>query len=380
MASRPFGFVRKLPSGRFQASYIGPDSNRYNAPATFKTKTEARDWLAVERSLIVTKDWTAPGTVEAASEIPVFKHYAERHIAVQTNHYGELLRESTKALYVRLLNTKLEKFHEFKLDEFTPADITDWWADSTATGERTSASKAYKLLSAVLKRAVDEGHLMSNPCKVKGAQSATSGKTIAFPTPEEVLAIAEHINKRYSNLVLIKAYSGLRFGEITELRRKDLKKVENMGSTGSLIACYEVQVSRAVTLVGQDHIVADPKSRASKRTIGLVSRVTTIIDEVLAQIPNDPEALLFPAAEGGHLRHDVFMNSWNPALERAGLEHSGFTPHSLRHFAGTQYAKAGANIAEIKDWLGDSSTSAVMRYVHSTNRMSSLVENMEFGG
>ena len=387
MATRPFGFVRKLPSGRFQASYVGPDSNRYNAPDTFKTKTDARDWLAVERSMILASTWVSPNVskaamlaaeeLEAKVALPVFKDYAERHIEVQTNHYGELLRESTKALYKRLLNTKLGQFHELTLDQIKSSDITDWWASSTKSGERTSASKAYKLLSAVLKRAVDESHLTTNPCKVKGAQTATSGRVVTFPTPEQVVQISEHINPRYRELVRIKAYSGLRFGEITELRRKDLNKVLIGSANGDFIACYEISVERAVTLVGTTHVVDAPKSRAGKRVIVVSSYVTPVIDSVLAAIDPDPETLLFPAAEGGHQRHDVFMNSWNPALKRAGLEDSGFTPHSLRHFAGSEFAKTGANVAEIKDWLGDSSTSAVMRYVHPTNRTATLVQKME---
>jgi integrase len=387
MSTRPFGFVRKLPSGRFQASYVGPDSNRYNAPGTFKTKTDARDWLAIERASILAKTWVSPveekailakqEEQEAAATLPKFKDYAERHIEVQTNHYGELLRESTKALYKRLLATKLQPFHDLALDQVNSPYITDWWAASTKNGERTSASKAYKLLSAVMKRAVEESLLKANPCKVKGAQSATSGRVVTFPTPKEVVLISEAINSRYRELVLIKAYSGLRFGEITELRRKDLKKVAIPTQNGSFIACYEISISRAVTLVGEKHVVAAPKSRAGVREIIVSSIITPIIDAVLASISADPDTLLFPAAEGGHQRHDVFMNSWNPALKRVGLEDSGYTPHSLRHFAGSEFAKTGANVAEIKEWLGDSSTSAVMRYVHSTNRTASLVQKME---
>lgn len=382
MSTRPFGFIRKLPSKRFQASYVGPDSKRYNAPDTFQTKTEARDWLAVESASIRAKTWVSHGDketvgTETVTEVPTFKKYAERHIAVQTNHYGELLRESTKALYIRLLNTKLSQFHNSQLNEITSAQIADWWALSTANGERTSSSKAYKLLSAVMKRAVEESHLTANPCKVKGAQSAISGREVAVPTAEQVMAMATHINPRYSNMVLIKAYSGLRFGEITELRRKDLKKVTHTLPNGDLIACYEISVKRAVTLVGTKHVIARPKSRAGVRSIQVPSHVTAVIDETLNDIQADPEALLFPAAEGGNLRHDVFINSWNPAQERAGFASHGFTPHSLRHFAGTQLAQAGATIAEIKKWLGDDSDSAVMRYIHATSRTASLVEKME---
>ena len=33
---RRFGYIRKLPSGRFQASYLTPDGQRQFAPDTFE--------------------------------------------------------------------------------------------------------------------------------------------------------------------------------------------------------------------------------------------------------------------------------------------------------------------------------------------------------
>ena len=50
---RGFGKVRRLPSGRFQASYVGPDLARHTAPSTFEAKIDAEHWLAVEHRLIV---------------------------------------------------------------------------------------------------------------------------------------------------------------------------------------------------------------------------------------------------------------------------------------------------------------------------------------
>jgi hypothetical protein len=37
---------------------------------------------------------------------------------------------------------------------------------------------------------------------------------------------------------------------------------------------------------------------------------------------------------------------------------------------------AGATIAELKEWLGDSSTAAVMRYVHTTGRTPGIADKM----
>src|SRR4051794_29490588 len=57
---RGFGHIRKLPSKRWQASYIGPDTLRHNAPATFHAKDDAVAWLAAERKLVDSGRWTAP--------------------------------------------------------------------------------------------------------------------------------------------------------------------------------------------------------------------------------------------------------------------------------------------------------------------------------
>jgi hypothetical protein len=46
---RGLGHVRKLPSKRFQASYLGPDGLRHLAGETFTTKLDAEGWLAAER-------------------------------------------------------------------------------------------------------------------------------------------------------------------------------------------------------------------------------------------------------------------------------------------------------------------------------------------
>lgn len=51
-ARRAFGRIRKLPSGRSQASYLGPDLQLHNAPNTFDTKGRAEGWISEERKLI----------------------------------------------------------------------------------------------------------------------------------------------------------------------------------------------------------------------------------------------------------------------------------------------------------------------------------------
>src|SRR5215467_14209710 len=57
---RRFGAVRRLPSGRFQARYPGPDGVLRPADDTFDTKTEAEVWLTRKEAEIIDGDWIDP--------------------------------------------------------------------------------------------------------------------------------------------------------------------------------------------------------------------------------------------------------------------------------------------------------------------------------
>jgi hypothetical protein len=57
---RRFGRVRRLPSGRWQARYPGPDDIDRAADGTFETKTDAEVWLTVKEAEILNGDWINP--------------------------------------------------------------------------------------------------------------------------------------------------------------------------------------------------------------------------------------------------------------------------------------------------------------------------------
>ncbi|AQA01888.1 hypothetical protein BVC93_04940 [Mycobacterium sp. MS1601] len=71
---RRWGHIRKLDSGRFQASFVGPDLRRYKAPRPFDTKLMAEGWLAREREMIQLADyngtkWTSPVERQAKAAV-----------------------------------------------------------------------------------------------------------------------------------------------------------------------------------------------------------------------------------------------------------------------------------------------------------------------
>ena len=77
-------------------------------------------------------------------------------------------------------------------------------------------------------------------------------------TAHEIQALARAVPARYGALVLVLAFGGLRFGEVTALHRCD---VSPDGST--------VTVARSVRYVGGRWLVGPPKTDAGIRTVVL---------------------------------------------------------------------------------------------------------------
>ena len=81
-ARRGFGKIRKLPSGRYQASYVGPDGQRHNATATFGTKLDAGGWLAAQQTDIARGTWGKPAPARREG-VPRFAAYAASWLATR---------------------------------------------------------------------------------------------------------------------------------------------------------------------------------------------------------------------------------------------------------------------------------------------------------
>ncbi len=372
-----FGAVRKLPSGRVQASYIGPDGVRHNAPHTFSTLTDARGWLTIQQAGILSGEWSHHATVKAAQAKTgrgvTFAEYAEEWISTRTNRHGDHLRPRTAAEYRRLVKGSLAPFAGLRLSAITPESVRGWYSGLVTAGTKTQAARAYELFKSIMTTAVADGRVKVNPCQIRGAASASTGKRVEPPTGAELQKILDAITPRYKAAVILAAWAGVRYGELTELRVKD---IEFMHADGKLEVVV-VNVRRAVTNVtGQGFIVGDTKSEAGVRTIVLPPHVNGIIEAHLREyVPRFPESLLFPAADGKtHLSQTTFYKHWDTARRAAGREDMPW--HALRHYGATRAALAGATLKELQARLGHSTVAAAMRYQHTAGRDEELARRM----
>jgi len=372
---RTFGSMR-IRNGKYQASYKR-NGKTYYAPSQFTTRTEAQAWLNNEESLMLKGTWTEPNSPTPLNTTWTLGSFAMHHIDVQTTSRGVPLKASTKDNYYSYLRRGLASLAHLDLEDITVGVVDKWYAGLCKGGKITTASKHYKLLHAVMGRALAEGYIAGpNPCQVKGAQNASTNVPIRTLSMREVGLLSKAINPRFRRQVLIMANSGLRFGEATALVAGDINFAD---SNGSNVAFLDVE--RAVMrLKDRSIVVGPPKSEAGNRRMPLHSDLTQLVVEQLDMVNGQSELnLLFPSASGTFLRNDVFNKALKEAAVRAGMEPKGISAHCLRRTGATELANTGANIAEVQEYLGDASEKAALRYIKPTGRTQLLIERMSTG-
>ena len=401
---RRFGNVRKLPSGRYQIRYPGPDGRLRTGPETYVRKGDADKALVLIEGQLASGDWTDPerGKVRLGD-------YASAWI---TERPG--LRPRTMDLYRWLLGKHIEPhIGGVPVGKLSTRQIREWRAALLANGVSMSvAAKAYRLLRAVMTTAVEDDKILPhNPCRIRGAGTEEAGERPVL-TVAQVFELAEQVgrrpvgnirtvaggyrlrfrrhgemrtspelygtrqeaeralwkmasdgradcthDRRFYALVLLVTFTSLRWGEATALRRCDL---DLEAATVRVRAAY-VERSTGEMLLGA------PKSKAGRRIVGIPDAIIPALrDHVSVFVKNEPGALVFPGAMGGPLRRGNFnkMSAWPHAVESIGM--AGLHFHDLRHTGNHLAAGSGAKLRDLMARMGHDSERAAMIYQHQT--------------
>ena len=228
--------------------------------------------------------------------------------------------------------------------------VQEWVAELTngsSHGRPRSASlvlRAHGILSAILEAAVRDRRIGSNPARGVSLPRKV-GREHRYLTHEQVHSLAEAAGE-YSTLIRVLAYTGLRWGEVSGLRVKDVD-----------LARARLKVVQNAVLVNGEVIVGTPKTH-KRRSVPVPPFVMYLVAEAMrGKQQND---LLFADAAGRHLRTPtVHEHSWlDRALVAAGLP--SMTIHDLRHTAASLAVAAGANVKAVQKMLGHASASMTL--------------------
>jgi integrase len=228
--------------------------DRIRSAGTFATKK------AAERAAVQAEVLHATGRLGGADVGKLtFRRYVDE---VWFPHH--VLEPSTREGYRYSIDKHLMPFFgAMKTNAVLPSHVREWVSDRVAAGVSPAMIRHGRIiLSAIYTTALNDGVVPLHPCK--GVKTPTvPRKEFRIVTPVQFDAIYAALPDEQSRLLVEVAIdSGLRWGELTELRAGDLDPVTRI-----------LTVSRAVVMLnpafhpdgGRFHVKAYPKSKLTRR-------------------------------------------------------------------------------------------------------------------
>ncbi len=307
------GSVYKLPNGKYRAVVVlGYDTNKKRVQRTksgFKTKREALEYLPKLRE--------APN-IEKIKFNKLYEMWKNTHFLT----IGKSKQQSYNTAYKRCSSLYFKNVDEIKLDDMQK--VVD-----NCPGAYYPKQDIKVLLNNVLRYGV-----MNEYCKVNYAEyiklpPLEKSKKTAF-TDEEIKNIWAIYNKgnTFSGYILIMIYTGMRYGEISTIRKEDIHIAERYMMGG------------IKTDAGKDRQIL-----ISEKIAPIVERFYNICDKKLLEMSEED-----------------FYNRFKAALNEAKTR--PLTPHCCRHTFATLMAKAEVQPSIIKEAAGHANYSTTLGYTH----------------
>jgi integrase len=327
--------IKKTEGGKYQVRIYS--LGKQVGMRTFDKKRDASLWEAEEKRKLVAGQWTDArlGNVSLGSIIDSFN---EARLGTISRHAYDT-DEANLRLHVP------ESVKKRPVNSIDVAVIEDLLAEVVRKRKRATASRVRDTLVALFKYAKSRKIATSNPAQeailAKGTGQEVD-KVRPF-APAQLSALIDHariINAGYANLIEFASLTGLRWGELVELRVRDIRTAP--------LPLVNVERSKS-----DAYEVGATKSRKSRR-VPLIDRASALIAEQITG--KDEDELVFQAPRGGRVNGGNFRRQldWNTSA-------SGHRPHDLRHTAATSWIADGLDVKTVSVWLGHSSSAITHR-------------------
>lgn len=426
---RVSGTVRRLPSGRWQARYTGPDGAQ-RAVGVYPTKAEADQALAFEISEIARGTWRDP----RRGDQPL-ADFLRTWIATRAD-----LAPSTRALYERMFAQWIDadvplgdlsrsvsrttvRLGDRTLSSITPADIREWDAAVLAEARRRAGRRWQKasttpdrINQAIRAWAVEEGRPVAPTGRMPAALreawlAATRGAVPLDPRAERHnLGHTEAAQAyRFLHTGMAQAVSdglilanpcAVKGASQRDARHRSERRVLSADElwaladamperyraavvvaflsglrAGELFALQRrhvdltkgtLRVEQALALPGSGSVFSTTKSRAGVRAVVLPSVAVEVLAEHMALFtPAGRDALVFGTSSGRPVSNGHRSMMFGRARKAIGRD--DLTWHDLRHSALTLVASTGATLPELMERAGHSTPRAALHYQHAAD-------------
>lgn len=307
----------------------------------FKTKRAAEAFAATVEVSKLRGEYVAPSDARVT-----LGQLGPAWLARQRGHLkpsGYAVMETTWRLRVK------PRWGDTAIGDIRPSAVQAWLSDLGEAAENSKpvgasvVKRTHFVLSRILADAVRDNLIAKNPT-ADAKLPRTSRKRPVYLTHGQVSALADAAAE-WDGLVLLLAYSGLRWGEAIGLRVHDLDMLRKRAT----ITENAVQSGRSIH-------VGTPKAH-KQRTVPLPDFLLPYLARQCEGKARD--GLLWPGDNGGHLRRPHPSSGWfAKAVKASGVPR--VTPHDLRHTAASLAVSAGANVKAVQKMLGHASAAMTL--------------------
>lgn len=267
------------------------------------------------------------------------------------------LKPTTVQTYVGILERYiLPDLGDLRLNAILPDALHDLLAELGGRGlSQNTVQGAFRLLSNVLRGAVEAGMLRGNPCARIRLRAARRKEQRVLSLEEQRSLLAE-ARERRDLPSLLSLYTGMRLGEVCALRWRDVDWQRR-----TICVWGTAQRTRGEAAGGRTELrVGAPKTEGSARTIP----VPAFLMEELAALGRASEGRTFIFGGEKPAEPRTLQRHFGKLAERAGLRDVHF--HTLRHSFATRMMELGVDIKTISRLLGHSAVQTTLEiYTHS---------------
>jgi len=319
---------------RYRVMFRTPD-HRQTTKRGFKTKREAELYLATVETNKARGEY-----IDASAARVTIGTLGADWLTNQTH----LKPSSLRPLEIAWRLQVEPRWGKIPVGDVRHSDVQTWVTSLTAGRSATTVLRAFGVLAGILDVAVKDRRVPANVAR--GARLPRKvPRAHRYLTHQQVHDLAAASGK-HEAMVLLLAYTGLRWGEVVALRVRDVD-----------FARRRLAISENAVEVGAATIVGTPKSH-KRRSVPFPA----FLEDPLANAAAGKQIneLLFSGRFGEHVKRATRgQRTWfKSALDRAGLE--PMTVHDLRHTAASLAVSAGANVKAVQRMLGHASAAMTL--------------------
>lgn len=331
--------ARSASGKRWRARYRDPEGKQRSR--TFDRKVDA------EKFLVGLEHAKLSGTyIEVNAGDITFKDVAEKWRRAQIH------RPSTvESVEIMLRRHAYPKLGARPIGKIRPSEVQEWVKSLEDVLAPSTIETVARYVVSIFKMCVKDRLIAFSPAD--DLKVPKKERTAIVPLKvDQVLAIADAIQPRYSALVMLLAGTGLRPAEAFGLTNDRIDWLRKL-----------VNVNRQMVTIGGGAQFGPPKTGASVRSVPVPAFLIDLLAKHVSEFALGDDHLIFSDAEGHAIRRNRFGEVWRQAMKSLDFECRG--PHQLRHHYASLLIQHGESVKVVQARLGHASASETLdTYAH----------------